>query len=89
MIDPSNCHRGIFEITSPLHGYAFPTTVSYQAMEPFVAERLRERFGELEGFERHVGITSIRVVHHYLMGGWGMEDTAEPDALFGMSARTT
>jgi glyoxylase-like metal-dependent hydrolase (beta-lactamase superfamily II) len=60
-----------------------------QAMEPFVAERLRERFGELEGFERHVGITSIRVVHHYLMGGWGMEDTAEPDALFGMSARTT
>lgn len=57
-----------------------------QAMEPFVAERLRERFGDLEGFEQHIGITSIRIVHHYLMGGWGMEDTAEPDALFDMSA---
>jgi glyoxylase-like metal-dependent hydrolase (beta-lactamase superfamily II) len=55
-----------------------------QAMEPFVTERLRERFGDLEGFERHIGITSIRVVHHYLMGGWGMEDTTEPDALFGL-----
>jgi glyoxylase-like metal-dependent hydrolase (beta-lactamase superfamily II) len=56
------------------------------AMEPFAAERLREQFGDLEGFERHIGITSIRVVHHYLMGGWGMEDTAHPEALFGMSA---
>lgn len=54
------------------------------AMQPFVAEHLRDRFGDLDGFERHIGITSIRVVHHYLMGGWGMEDTAEPDALFGM-----
>lgn len=57
-----------------------------QAMEPFVADRLRDRFGDLEGFERHIGISSIRVVHHYLMGGWGMEDTAEPEALFGMFA---
>lgn len=57
-----------------------------QAMEPFVAQRLREGFGDLDGFERHVGITSIRVVHHYLMGGWGMEDTAEPEALFQMTA---
>jgi cyclase len=52
-----------------------------QEMEPFVADRLRERFGDLDGFDRHVGITSIRVVHHYLMGGWGMEDTATPEAL--------
>jgi glyoxylase-like metal-dependent hydrolase (beta-lactamase superfamily II) len=52
-----------------------------QQMEPFVAERLRDRFGELDGFDRHIGITSIRVVHHYLMGGWGMEDTATPEAL--------
>jgi hypothetical protein len=51
------------------------------AMEPFVAERLRERFGDLEGFDRHIGIASIRIVHHYLMGGWGMEDTSQPDAL--------
>jgi glyoxylase-like metal-dependent hydrolase (beta-lactamase superfamily II) len=29
MIDPSSCHRGIFDIERPLPGYAFPTTVSY------------------------------------------------------------
>ncbi|MBV9423379.1 MAG: hypothetical protein JOZ98_10740 [Solirubrobacterales bacterium] len=57
-----------------------------QAMEPFVAERLRGEFGDLDGFDRHVGIASIRAVHYYLMGGWGMEDTAEPDALYGSAA---
>jgi hypothetical protein len=56
------------------------------AMEPFVAERLRERFGDLDGFDRHIGIASIRIVHHYLMGGWGMEDTSNPDALFSVAA---
>ena len=55
-----------------------------EAMEPFVGDRLRDRFGHLDGFDRHVGIGSIRVVHHYLMGGWGMEDTAEPEALFAL-----
>lgn len=55
-----------------------------QAMAPFVSERLRERFGDLDGFDRHIGITSIRAVHHYLMGGWGMEDTAEPEALMAV-----
>lgn len=30
MIDPTRCHRGIFEIDAPLQGYAFPTTVSYR-----------------------------------------------------------
>jgi len=36
MIDPTACHRGIFEIDGPLPGYAFPTTVSYRP----VSERL-------------------------------------------------
>ena len=53
-----------------------------QAMEPYVGSRLRSEFGDLDGFDGHIGITSIRVVHHYLMGGWGMEDTSEPEALF-------
>jgi hypothetical protein len=24
---------------------------------------------------------AIRIVHHYLMGGWGLEDTPEPRVL--------
>lgn len=57
-----------------------------QAMEPFVAGRLREEFGDLDGFDRHIGIASIRAVHYYLMGGWGMEDTADPRALCAAAA---
>jgi hypothetical protein len=52
-----------------------------EAMEPYVREKLQERFGDLDGFERHVGIGSIRLVHYYLMGGWGLEDTARPELL--------
>ena len=48
------------------------------AMQACVADKLRERFGELDGFEEHVGLTAIRIVHHYLMGGWGLEDTPAP-----------
>jgi glyoxylase-like metal-dependent hydrolase (beta-lactamase superfamily II) len=32
VIDPTNCHRGIFSIDGPLPGYAFPTTVSYEPL---------------------------------------------------------
>jgi glyoxylase-like metal-dependent hydrolase (beta-lactamase superfamily II) len=56
-----------------------------QAMELYVGSRLRSQFGDLAGFDGHIGITSIRVVHHYLMGGWGMEDTAEPKALMSQT----
>jgi glyoxylase-like metal-dependent hydrolase (beta-lactamase superfamily II) len=52
-----------------------------EAMEPYVREKLLGRFGDLGGFDRHVGIGSIRVVHYYLMGGWGLEDTARPELL--------
>lgn len=51
----------------------------YEAMRAYVEESLRDRFASLQGFERHVGIGAIRVVHHYLMGGWGIEDTTRPD----------
>ncbi len=40
-----------------------------------------ERFGDMEGFENHIGQMAIRIVHHYLMGGWGLEDTPEPAVL--------
>jgi glyoxylase-like metal-dependent hydrolase (beta-lactamase superfamily II) len=59
----------------------------YEPMEHYVAAALRERFGSLEGFDRHVGIGAIRVVHHYLMGGWGLEDATEPERLLAAAER--
>lgn len=53
----------------------------YESMYSYVNERLKGRFGDLEGFDQHVGQTAIRVVHHYLMGGWGLEDTPEAAVL--------
>ncbi|MFI5706358.1 hypothetical protein [Kribbella sp. NPDC051620] len=50
----------------------------YEAMEPYVRERLAPMYGALDGFDDHVGIAAIRIVHYYLMGGWGLEDTAAP-----------
>jgi hypothetical protein len=50
-------------------------------LEGYAKGRLADRFGDLEGFDDHVGIGAIRVVHHYLMGGWGLEDTHEPERI--------
>ena len=52
-----------------------------EAMAPYAQEALQDRFGDLDGFDRHVGIGAIRLVHYYLMGGWGLEDTARPELL--------
>ncbi len=54
---------------------------SLDAMQGYVANKLKSRFGELDGFDEHVGATAIRIVHHYLMGGWGLEDTPRPGVL--------
>ena len=51
------------------------------AMQGYVGEKLRSQFGDLDGYDQHIGLTSIRIVHHYLMGGWGLEDTPEPGYL--------
>jgi glyoxylase-like metal-dependent hydrolase (beta-lactamase superfamily II) len=48
------------------------------AMKGYVAARLEPRFGDLDGFDAHVGPTALRVVHHYLMGGYSLEDTPTP-----------
>lgn len=53
----------------------------YAAMDPYVKEALGDRFGDLDGFDRHVGIGAIRLVHFFLTGGWGLEDTARPELL--------
>lgn len=58
-----------------------------EAMEPYVREKLGDRFGDLDGFDRHLGIGSIRLVHYYLMGGWGLEDTARPELMLSSPPR--
>ena len=54
---------------------------AYEPMAGYVGGKLREQFGDMEGFEDHIGMIAIRVVHHYLMGGWGLEDTPHPGVL--------
>jgi len=54
---------------------------AYEPMKDYCVEQLGEQFGDLAGFEGHVGQMAIRIVHHYLMGGWGLEDTPEPRVL--------
>ncbi|MFQ5737815.1 MAG: MBL fold metallo-hydrolase [Acidobacteriota bacterium] len=49
-----------------------------EAITGYVRERLQGRFGQLEGFSEHVGLSAFRIIHHYLMGGWGLEDTPRP-----------
>ena len=53
----------------------------HDAMAAYVQNELGERFGHLDGFKEHSGQTAIRIVHHYLMGGWGLEDTPDPGIL--------
>jgi len=52
-----------------------------ETMGGFVGGQLRAEYGDLEGFDEHVAAAAIRIVHHYLMGGWGIEDTAHPERL--------
>ena len=52
---------------------------AYEPMRGYVMNKLADRFGDLDGFTEHVGLTAIRIVHHYLMGGWSLEDTPRPD----------
>ena len=49
---------------------------AYEPMKGFCIEQLGAEYGDLDGFEGHIGQMAIRIVHHYLMGGWGLEDTA-------------
>jgi hypothetical protein len=63
---------------------AFATGVpvwSLAAVREEAIERLAGDFGDLDGFREHVGLTALRVIHHYLMGGWGLEDGTRPELL--------
>lgn len=50
-------------------------------MRAFCSDALRDEWGDLDGFEEHVGLGALRLVHHYLMFGWGIEDTQHPELL--------
>ncbi len=45
------------------------------AMQGYVGGKLADRFGDLDGFQEHIGMVALRIVHHYLMGGYSLEDT--------------
>ncbi len=63
---------------------AFATGVpvwSLAAVREEAIDRLAGDFGDLDGFREHVGLTALRVIQHYLMGGWGLEDGARPELL--------
>ena len=47
----------------------------FDAMDGYVKERLSADWGDLDGFDDHVGIMAFRIAHHYLTGGWSTEDT--------------
>jgi len=45
------------------------------AVAGYVKQRLQSRFGRLDGFDMHVGLSAFRIIHPYLMGRWGLEHT--------------
>jgi glyoxylase-like metal-dependent hydrolase (beta-lactamase superfamily II) len=55
------------------------------AMTEYVKPRLQDRFGGLDGYDAHVGVSALRIVHHYLMGGYGLEDTPAAGVLLSES----
>ncbi len=86
MTDRAGFERGVNFIEAVMTAcqHAFVNFVPiwlYEPMKGFSIEQLGDAFGDLEGFEGHIGQMAIRIVHHYLMGGWGLEDTPEPDVL--------
>lgn len=48
---------------------------------------LSAKWGHLDGFGvRMLGLGGLRCINHYYMGGWGLEDTQEPERLYGKLA---
>jgi hypothetical protein len=65
--------RWSFDAVHDVAQQAFAENVAVWLFEPteaFLKEKLATRWGHLEGFEDHVGITAFRFTHHYLTGGW-------------------
>jgi glyoxylase-like metal-dependent hydrolase (beta-lactamase superfamily II) len=50
-----------------------------RAMREYAIQVMRGSFGNLDGFDEHIAIGVFRAAHHYLMGGWGLEDSWPPE----------
>jgi hypothetical protein len=61
-----------FDAGQPLHNWMLHETDFYDEVEQI--------WGRRWGAE---GIGALRAVHHYLTGGWGIEDTQRPELLLG------
>ena len=86
MTDRAGFERGVDFVEAVMNAcqQAFVNFVPiwmYEPMKGFCIEQLGDTFGDLEGFDGHIGQMAIRIVHHYLMGGWGLEDTPQPSVL--------
>ena len=57
--------------------YAWRDFVPVWMVDPigeYAKAGLQDEFGDLEGFDEALPMTALRIAHHYLMGGWGLED---------------
>ena len=86
MTDRAGFERGVDFVEAVMNAcqQAFVNFVPiwmYEPMKGFCTEQLADQYGDLEGFDGHIGQMAIRIVHHYLMGGWGLEDTPRPSVL--------
>lgn len=53
-----------------------------EAMATVLDEALRDKWGHLDGFnEGNLGLGGARCVNHYYQGGWGAQDSDEPELL--------
>jgi hypothetical protein len=53
------------------------------AVTRYVNQLLQSRFGRLDGFDMHVGLSAFRIIHHYLMGGQGLVRTPAAGPITG------
>lgn len=54
-----------------------------EGMASFLREQLEEEWGHLDGFDDgNLGLGGTRCVDHYYQGGWGIQDSDEPDLLY-------
>lgn len=60
-------------------------TLQIWLLEPvgeFLYQRLADKWAHLDGFDiDNLGLSGLRCINHYYMGGWGLEDTNHPELI--------